>query len=73
MLKNGAIEEAQFLIDNNLEEYANKIIGASELIMYLKNQLNIEDAKNIILQKTRNYAKRQYTWFNNRLNNKPVA
>jgi tRNA dimethylallyltransferase len=70
MLKNGAIEEAKFLIDNHLEDYANKIIGAFELIMYLKNQLSLNDARSIILQKTRNYAKRQYTWFNNRLNNR---
>ena len=41
---------------------ANKIIGIKEIKNYLNGKLSIEEAKQLIIQKTRQYAKRQFTW-----------
>ena len=39
-------------------------IGLRELVAYLDDEISLENAKRQIQQRTRNYAKRQYTWFN---------
>ncbi len=41
------------------------IIGYSELISYINQELTLEDAKELIKKNSRNYAKRQFTWFKN--------
>jgi tRNA delta(2)-isopentenylpyrophosphate transferase len=41
---------------------ANKIIGITEITSYLKGLYNLEETKEKILIKTRQYAKRQTTW-----------
>ena len=38
-------------------------IGYQEVIAYLDGKLSLEDAKDKLKQNTRNYAKRQLTWF----------
>ena len=64
MIKKEAIQEvARF---NKLrikkDHSSNKIIGIEELSKYLKNQIKLEEAKELIAIKTRQYAKRQTTW-----------
>jgi len=44
------------------ENSANKIIGIEEIGKYLKGELNLEETKEKIYIKTRQYAKRQSTW-----------
>ena len=46
---------------------SNKIIGIEELSKYLKNQIKLEEAKELIAIKTRQYAKRQATWARSRM------
>ena len=41
---------------------ANKIIGINEIKSYLKGKIELNIAKEIITQKTKQYAKRQFTW-----------
>ncbi|MCK5780669.1 MAG: tRNA (adenosine(37)-N6)-dimethylallyltransferase MiaA, partial [Psychrilyobacter sp.] len=41
------------------------IIGYSEIIDYIKGELNLEEAISNIKQNSRKYAKRQFTWFKN--------
>ena len=41
---------------------ANKVIGIKEITLYTKNISTLEDTKEKILIKTRQYAKRQTTW-----------
>ena len=41
---------------------ANKIIGIKEINDYLKGKLTLVKTKELIKQKTRRYAKRQFTW-----------
>ena len=46
---------------------SNKVIGIEELSKYLKNQIKLEEAKELIAIKTRQYAKRQATWARSRM------
>ena len=41
---------------------SNKIIGISEIKDYLSGKITLIKAKELIAQKTRQYAKRQFTW-----------
>jgi len=46
---------------------SNKVIGIEELSKYLKNLIKLEQAKELIAIKTRQYAKRQTTWAKSRM------
>ena len=41
---------------------------AKELYEYFDGNLTLEEAISLIKKRSRNYAKRQYTWFNNQMN-----
>ena len=43
-------------------------IGYKEMISYLKGDVSKEDTINAISQNSRRYAKRQLTWFRNKMN-----
>ncbi len=64
MLEQGALEEARA----NLHRWekaggAAKAIGAPELIAHLKGHLSLDDAREAAIIASRQYAKRQRTWF----------
>ncbi len=70
MLLNGAIEEVEAFIKKHDITQTLPILnalGAKEIIMHLESNLSKEDMINLSIQKTRQYAKRQFTWFNNQL------
>ena len=68
MIKNGLIEEVKSLYDKNIRSKAITTgIGYKELYDYFDGNINLEDAINLIKQRSRHYAKRQYTWFNNQM------
>ena len=68
MIKNGLIEEVKSLYDKNIRSKAIMTgIGYKELYDYFDGNISLEDAINLIKQRSRNYAKRQYTWFNNQM------
>ena len=46
------------------EHPINKIIGLRYLISYLENKISFKDAIISAQRDTRNFAKRQITWFN---------
>ena len=46
------------------EHPINKIIGLRYLISYLENKISLKDAIISAQRDTRNFAKRQITWFN---------
>ena len=66
MFESGLLEEAERLYKENYKNYAN-IIGYRELKEYFKNNITLEEAKEQIKQNTRHYAKRQFTWFKNQM------
>lgn len=66
MFESGLLEEAQRLYKMNLKNFSN-IIGYKELELYFKGNITLDEAKELIKQNTRKYAKRQFTWFNNQM------
>lgn len=62
MFANGLLDEAKKLSPFK-ELNALQTVGYSELFQHFENKINLEETKNIIKQHTRNYAKRQITWF----------
>lgn len=69
MIEEGLIKEAKGFYDNKINSKAiNTAIGYKELYMYFDGIISKEDAINLIKKRSRNYAKRQYTWFNNQMN-----
>ncbi|MBE5738413.1 MAG: tRNA (adenosine(37)-N6)-dimethylallyltransferase MiaA [Clostridiales bacterium] len=66
MLKNGLIDEVKSLYDQGYtpeECQCMKGIGYKEIVDYLRGNTTLDDSIEKIKQHTRNYAKRQITWF----------
>jgi tRNA dimethylallyltransferase len=68
MMRQGALHEAEYIIKNKLDTHSNarNIVGLSELIDYLNGHISLNDAVESAKQSSRNYAKRQMTWFRNK-------
>ena len=64
MLEQGLVEETKFLLNKHgrIKNLVNTI-GYQEIIRYLDNELDFNQAVELIKQNTRRYAKRQLTWF----------
>jgi len=64
MFNDGAIEEVKkfYKMKVNEELSSNKIIGIKEIKYYLQGKITLIKAKELIKLKTRQYAKRQFTW-----------
>lgn len=68
MMKNGLEKEARYFYDNNIRSKAIKTaIAYKELYYYFDGKMSLDEAVDLIKKKSRNYAKRQYTWFNNQM------
>ena len=69
MLQAGAIEEVKALLKRGLDRSlpVMKAIGVPELGSYIEGKTSLEEASNLAKLHTRQYAKRQLTWFRNRL------
>ena len=66
MIKDGLVEEVKSLLNKyDLSLTARQAIGYKEIISYLNGELNLDDAIALIQKRTRNYAKRQVTFFKN--------
>lgn len=69
MIDLGLVEEVKELIDQNLEDsQAMKAIGYKEFIPYFKGEQSLEQSIQLLKRNTRRYAKRQLTWFKNKMN-----
>lgn len=65
MIENGLVEEVKNLLDSGipLDSQAIQGIGYKEIASYINGEYSLEDAIETVKQKSRNYAKRQLTWF----------
>ncbi len=65
MLENGLLDEVKKLMDMGVstDNQCFQAIGYKELVEYLNGNISYEEAVEKIKQGTRNYAKRQLTWF----------
>lgn len=69
MIKEGLLDEARWLYEQGGENYqSGKGIGYRELFPYFKGETTLADAIAKIKQDSRHYAKRQLTWFRNKMN-----
>lgn len=60
----GIIEETKSLLEKYDPELPSmSSLGYKEIKMYLDGELSLDEAKDLFKQKTRNFAKRQITWF----------
>jgi tRNA dimethylallyltransferase len=64
MMEQGLLEEVTGL-EHNKHLQALRTVGYSELFSYLAGELTLLEAVELIKKNTRNYAKRQLTWFKN--------
>ncbi|MEL6684432.1 MAG: tRNA (adenosine(37)-N6)-dimethylallyltransferase MiaA [Pseudomonadota bacterium] len=64
MLDHGALEEARAMLPVwNPNHLSSKAIGAPELIAHLQGELTLAQARDAAIIASRQYAKRQRTWF----------
>ena len=69
MINGGAINEVKKFLKLKIrkDQSVNKVIGIAELTQYLNHEVTLEEAKELISIKTRQYAKRQATWARTRM------
>lgn len=65
MMANGLLNEVKTLISMGLNNTHQSMtgIGYKEVLSYLNNEISFEESVELIKKNTRNYAKRQITWF----------
>ena len=71
MLKSGAIAEVKKFntLKISKQNSVNKVIGIVEISNYLNDNCNLDEAKDLISVKTRQYIKRQFTWARGQMGN----
>jgi tRNA dimethylallyltransferase len=69
MLDNGMIDEAQSLLKRGYPETCPGLtgLGYPRVVAYLKGTLKRDELLTLLIQDTRQYAKRQMTWFRNQM------
>ncbi len=69
MLEAGALDEARYLAGLDLDASlpAMKALGVPELLNYVRGNCSLSEAADSAKLHTRQYAKRQRTWFKNKL------
>ncbi|MCD8909072.1 tRNA (adenosine(37)-N6)-dimethylallyltransferase MiaA [Staphylococcus gallinarum] len=68
MLERGLIDEVKYLVEQGYESCQSmQAIGYKEIVPVIHNEMTIELATEKLKQHSRNYAKRQMTWFKNKL------
>jgi tRNA dimethylallyltransferase len=72
MLNNGALKEVENFLELNPKDswQITKTLGFEEISLFLRKEISYEKMLEIATQKTRNYAKRQLTYFRGQLPNK---
>ena len=63
MFRQGIIREVKNLSRRKLSLTARKALGYNEVIGYIKGNYSLDEAKDLLKKNTRNFAKRQLTWF----------
>jgi tRNA dimethylallyltransferase len=68
MVKDGLIDEVKHFYDLGIRSKAIMTgIGYKELYDYFDGTITLDEALDLIKARSRKYAKRQYTWFNNQM------
>ena len=67
MMEAGLLEEVNWLYQHHPSSQASKGIGYKEFFPYFAGECSLEEAVNQVKQNSRRFAKRQLTWFRNRM------
>ena len=69
MLEQGVLAEVRAVFDRPPDPHwpGLKAHGAPELFGHFRNEMSLENARQIAIDHTRQYAKRQMTWFRHQL------
>ena len=69
MIERGALNEVKKFLKLKIkkDQSVNKVIGIDELTQCLNKKITLDQAKELISIKTRQYAKRQATWARTRM------
>ena len=67
MMEAGLLAEVDWLYQNYPDSQASRGIGYKEFFPYFAGQISLEEAVDKVKQNTRRFAKRQLTWFRNRM------
>lgn len=68
MLDRGLLHEVHALIEQGFENCQSmQAIGYKEFIPYFKGEYSLDRAVQLLKRNSRRYAKRQYTWFKNKM------
>ncbi|RWR11637.1 tRNA (adenosine(37)-N6)-dimethylallyltransferase MiaA [Siminovitchia fortis] len=68
MMEEGLLEEARYFYDKGIRDTQSvQAIGYKELYEYFAGNLTLEQAVDLLKKNTRRYAKRQFTWFRNKM------
>ena len=67
MVEHGLLEEAMWLYENYPNAQSARGIGYKELFPYFAGNQSLDEALEKLKQNTRRFAKRQLTWFRNRM------
>ena len=70
MIERGAVDEVRS--NREMSGTASKMIGVREIQDHLDGKMSILQCVARVQQNTRNYAKRQLTWFRNQTNFEPL-
>jgi tRNA dimethylallyltransferase len=75
MLENGWVDEAEALrrLGRPLSASASQALGYQELFLHLEGAYSLEKARELIQARTRQFAKRQITWFRHLPGCQPVV
>lgn len=65
MLQNGIVEEVKSLMEMGYDKstIAMQGLGYKEILSYLRGEITLDEAIDVLKRDTRRYAKRQITWF----------
>lgn len=67
MMSEGLLAKARTLFEKAPDAQAAKGIGYKEFFPYFSGEISLEDAVELVKRNSRRYAKRQLTWFRNRM------
>lgn len=65
MIERGLVDEVRRLLEKGYSEKLSSMqgLGYKEIILYLRGIISLEEAVDLLKKRTRNFAKRQLTWF----------
>ena len=75
MFKRGAKREVEKFLKLKIHSdlSANKVIGIKEIKDYIEKKITLDEAKKLIQIRTRQYAKRQFTWARGKMSSWKIA